>query len=446
MKKSFSLLLTLVLTLVIGLNVVSAQAIMPGGPYQSAVSIQNKGNDLANVTVEFINSAGGVQSSSVNINIAVGDVGFIYIPSVSGLSSGFYSVVISSSQPVAAISNFSDTNSGASYGAFDQGSTKWFLPSLYNNYYSYFSDIFVQNVSKNGPTDITLSIYELGSSSPVWQDTKTAVPSYATVQWEQTGNTSLLLNRSYSGVVTTSGGEVVALANIFGSGGTEPQLYSYNGLSTGSRTIYVPGVYNNYYGWNASITVQNISSETANITVRYSTGQENSYSILPKAGRAIVIAVETTTPKGQQFSAVISSDQDIVVVTNMSNPYNRAASYNGIDSTSATSTVLLPNVMKRYYDYSSAVTCQNVDTMATNITYAFSNGKSVVVNNVVPGANAMVYTPSLDGSLVPDKFNGSVTATSSGAKIVCIVNSNIDEGPKRIQSMDQFYSYNGFNK
>ena len=444
MKKLLFLSLVIVLALAIGLNVVSAQT-MPGGPYQSAVSIQNKGSAPANVTVSFVNPTGVVQTSSVNINIAVGDVGFIYVPTVTGLVPGSYSVVISSTQPVAAISNFSDTNSGASYDAFDKGSTKWFLPSLYNNYYSYYSDVFVQNIS-NGSTDITLSIYELGSSSPVWQNTKTAVPSQASVQWEQTGNTALLPNRSYSSIVTTNGGEVVALANIFGSGGTDPQLYSYNGFSSGSRTIYVPGVYNNYYGWNAAITVQNVSTATANITVRYSTGQVDSYSILPNAGRAIVIAVETTTPIGQQFSAVIDSDQDIVVVTNMSNPYNRAASYNGVDSMSATSTVLLPNVMKRYYDYSSAVTCQNVDTMATNVTYLFSNGQSVVVNNVVPGANAMVYTPSLDASLVPDKFNGSVTATSTGAKIVCIVNSNMDEGPKRIESMDQFYSYNGFNK
>lgn len=438
MKKLLSVLLILAVVAVSHGSVFAATTV-PGGPFASSLQIQNLGAIDASVSIQYINSAGTVVHTTSH-TIVSGDVLSIYVPAEASLASGEYSVVVSANQPVAAVSNFSDSDSGASYSGAAVGALSWGFPAVYDNYYGYYTEIYGQNIAA-AAQDITLKVYAPGNATPVYTNTKTAVPVNSSVNWSLKDLTQLNTNVSYSASVTASG-EVVAIGNTYGSGTAAPQLYSYNGFSTGAKTFYVPALYQSYYGWNAAMSIQNVSTTAAAVTVTYSGGFSNNYTIQPNSAVAIYIPAETALPHGL-MSATVTSDQDVAVSVNISNNSNRAATYNGVDN--ATTKVFAPNVMKRYYKYSSSVTCQNLGAVATTMTisYAGQVGATETSPSIAPQASWEVYLPAR--AALPDGYNGSASVTSA-QPIACVINSNMNEGAEATQSMDQLFSYNGVNQ
>lgn len=438
MKKAITIFIVLCISLSV-ISVVSADSAIPGGPFASSMMIQNLGTVMATVTVKYVDASGHSPFDSLH-TIAVNDVLFIYVPIQSGLAAGQYSVVISSDQPVSAVSNFADGDSGASYSGLDSGAPIWYFPAVYDNFYSYFAEVLAQNVSSS-PLDVTLNVFAPGSSTPVYSATKNA-PAEATVNFSLQGLAELASNVAYSARVSSSG-NIVAIANIWGSNATAPQLYSYDGFSSGARTFYVPSAAKNYYGWNSSVNIQNISATSASVVVTYSTGYSASYTIPANSGKAIYVPGEVSLPNGLH-SVNVESDQDVVVSVNQSNNYNRAATYNGAPSGSTS--VALPNVMKRYYFYSSSITCQNVGTTATVMTATFSNvpAATKISPSIPAGSGWMVYLPA--ELALPTKFNGSAVVTSSGQPIICIANSNMEDAPQSTENRDELKIYNGTNR
>ena len=130
--------------------------------------------------------------------INVGDSMFVYVPNIRFVASGTYSGVVSCDQEVAAVSNWSDSDSGASYSGVSAPGTTWYAPNVYDNYYNYYTTTLVQNASSS-PVDITVSIYPPGSSTPVSTVTHTSVPAYATSSFEQEALAGLNNNVAYSG-------------------------------------------------------------------------------------------------------------------------------------------------------------------------------------------------------------------------------------------------------
>ena len=438
MKKILSLILVLVVASVT-FGVTSANTSVPGGPFASSIQIQNLGTAEATVSIQYIDSTGGVAHTTTH-TIAASDVLSIYVPAESALASGEYSVVVSANQPVAAVSNFSDADSGAAYSGADAGALSWGFPAVYDNYYGYYTEIYAQNVA-TASQSITLEVYAPGNATPVYTNTKSAVPMSASVNWSLKDLTQLNQNVSYSAVVKADG-QIVAIGNTYGSGATAAQLYSFNGFASGATTFYVPALYKGYYGWNAALSIQNVSSTAAAVVVTYSGGTVKNYTIQPKSSVAIYIPAETELPAGL-MSATVTSDQDVAVSVNISNNANRAATYNG--AAEATTKVFAPNVMKRYYKYSSSVTCQNLGSAATTMTisYAAAPGATETSGSIAPGASWEVYLPSK--AAVPNGYNAGATIEAS-QPIACIVNSNMDEPPENTQSMDQLFSYNGVNQ
>jgi hypothetical protein len=416
----------------------------PGGPFESVLRLQNMGTATASVTYTFYDSTGAV-AYSASTTVPVDDIVSIYVPSISALASGEYSVVVSSSQPLASLSIFGDGDSSAAYTGFDQGATDWFIPGLYDNYYSYYSNVYVQNVS-GSPVNVTIELFRPGNSTPVYTDTASAVPSYATVKFDQAGLSQLNDNVAYSAKVSSSGGDIVAIANIYGSGSTASQLYSYNGYPTGGTTWYTPVLMKNYYGWNAAIAIQNTSeTASANVDVHYNTGLTKSYTIQALSAITIYVPNEASLPSGTTglFSAkIVSNDEDIVVMVNESNSYNRAATYNGFAS--GTTTVNAPSVKKEVSNFSTSVTCQNIGTSPTTMTIAyFGNPAGSTSPSIAAGGTYIWYQPN---ETLPAGYDGSAVITSGGQSIACIINQNMEASPYNTQSMDMLSSYNGVNE
>jgi hypothetical protein len=438
MKKAITILIVLCISLSI-VSMVSADSAVPGGPFASSMTVQNLGTAIANVNIQYVDATGTTVVTSTH-TIAVNDVLFIYVPNQAGLAAGQYSVIISSDQPVAAVSNFADGDSGASYSGLETGAPVWYFPAVYDNYYSYFAEVLVQNVSP-AALAVTIDVFAPGNATPVYSTSKNA-PSNATISFSLQGLTQLADNVPYSAKISSTG-NVVAISNLWGSGTTAPQLYSYDGFSSGARVFYVPSAAKNYYGWNSSVNIQNISATAATVTVTYSTGYGTTYSIPSNSGKAIYVPGEVALPTGLH-SVKVESDQDIVVTVNQSNNYNRAATYNGAPS--GTATVALPNAMKRYYFYSSSISCQNIGAASTTMTATFTNNPAATKTSpsIPAGGSWLIYLPN--ETALPVGFNGSATVTSSGEPIICIANSNMEDAPQSTENRDELKIYNGANR
>ena len=339
----------------------------PGGPYSSAYRVQNLSTSAtATCTYEFFDSSGTSAYTKSNVTIAPGTSDYFYAPTDLP-TSGTYSGVVSCDQPVAAVVNFSDPKSGASFNGIDVPATIWYAPGVYNNYFGYYSNMVVQNAS-GSPVNITVDIFAPGSSVAAATQTANSVPAYASVSFDQTGLAGLSANVAYSAKITGTG-TLAPVININGPGTTGLQLYSYNGFSSGSTTAYAPVIMNNFYGYNSALAVQNLGAADTTVTITYGTGQTTSVPIAANSSVSLYTPANGV-PVGSLTGAKITSPtQPIVAIVNESNTYNRAASYSGF-STGGT-TVVAPIVMKRYYNYNTSVTCQNVGAAATTMTLTY---------------------------------------------------------------------------
>lgn len=440
--RKYTVVLAAVLLLAALPVAVSADTPAPGGPFNTAFRVQNLGNQNANCVFSFYNSTGlEAYSSGALTPIPPGESLYVYVPSLTGLANGQYAGVVSCDQEVAAVVNFSDSNSGASYSGVRDVSTTLYAPGIYDNYYNYYSNVVVQNAS-GGPINITIEIYEPGNATPVYTDTRNNVPANGFVTFEQEGLTELATNRTYSAKITGTG-NIAAVVNIYGRGPYDNQLYSYNTFAGGSTVAYAPVIMNAYYGYNTALVIQNMGTITATVTITYSTGTVKTTTIAPGAADSRYTPNEGL-PSGLLTGAKIecTNGQPLAVLVNESTGKNRAASYTGL--TAGTTTVRAPIVMRRYYKYNTSITCQNVGTASATMSVSYGGISGTTTSTAVsPNGIYMFYQPT--DPLLSDSWIGSATVTSA-QPIVCVVNEDMNEPPKRDEVMDQLYAYNGIGQ
>ncbi len=444
MKKSLFIILALVLAAASFSQALAATP-APGGPFSTAFYIQNLTAVDETCSYSFYTSTGTVAYASATFSVAKNANYEIYTPSISGLTSGSYSGVISCDQKSEAIVNFSDADSAGSHNGISTPAATWYIPNLYNNYYSYYSNVYVQNTT-GAPVNVTLEIYGPDPGNPnnsikVYTSTKTNVPASASVVFDQVGVAQLLANKPYSGKIIATG-NVAPIVNYYGGPGNV-QLYTYNPFVNGTTKAYVPALYSNYYGYNTEMRVQNVGGATANVTITYSNGQTANVTIQQNSGKSFY--TPNILPAGKTlYSAVVTSDQPIVVVVNESNAGNQAATYNGLAVGSTT--VNIPAIMKNYYGYNTDVTCMNMGNVNTNVTITYKIlGNAGVFQTTKTGiaAGRLVnfYTPTDTALVSPVTTNKKISAivTSSGQPVNCIVNESHSTNPG-----DVLYSYNAF--
>ncbi len=440
MKKKLLTTGLVLLTMMAMATVASADVPAPGGPFATAFRVQNLGASTASCTYAFYNSSGATSYSTPSpVNVAPGDSLFVYTPDIGALASGAYSGVVSCDQPVAAVVNFSDSNSGASHNgvAADELATTWYAPGIYDNFFSYYSDIVVQNAT-SGPINITVEIYAEGNPVAVKTTTINAVAANASVSFEQEGAAELGQDIAYSAKIIGTG-NIAPIVNIYGRAGADNQLYSYNPFAAGSTTAYAPVIMNAFFGYNTSLTVQNIGGSTTPITVTYGTGQVQNFNVASNSAVQIYTP-STAVPSGSLTGVtVVSGGQPIVLLVNESNAYNRAASYSGFAA--GGTQVRTPIVMKDYFDYNSSVTCQNVGGSATTMTMAYSGvGPTTVSGSINPGGTFLFYQPSESQLAVGYIGSGTITASQP---IVCVANQDQNDPPQNTSVQDQLFAYNG---
>jgi hypothetical protein len=412
--KTFKKLSILIVLAMLFVAVVPASAQL-GATDISSFTVQNVDTETATVTIHFYAEDGSVVTPSVlnqshpnPFDLLPGESWEVYLPAIPDdqLADGRYSVVIESSARVVTIANLigqGDIYFNGSYSGFDGG-----------------ADTFLT------ATDIPVNTahhFDLQTAPPVGFEGNPACNGSAAI---------------------TANQPVVAVDNQSAPAGGNTQ--SYSGVASGDPTVFVPALYNSYYGWNGSVNIRKLGTGDTTVTVEYSDGDADSTCALTDAAPSCLLYMPSVHPTTGYFGATItnSAGLELVVVVNAANG-SQAQTYNGVGGGSTA--VGVPSTMKAYYGWNTSFTCQNVGTVATTLHVAYDGygANEYDTAELAPGASWERYTPN--ETFLPDNHVGgaTVTANAAGAEITCIVNfNNVTQMGSTVG--DWSMSYNAFAK
>lgn len=405
------------------------------GTWVSSINVQNTGTSDATVTLTFYDPAGTeMLSYQVTPKIPVNGSRSLYVPTeMSTLANGQYSAIVSSDQPLEVVVNSSSTtpSTAGSYSGFknDEIAKTLYFPGLYNSYYTFDSEIIIQNTNSSS-ANLTISFFDQATGTEITAAELTeSIGGYSTKVFALSDISNLPSGAAglFSASVT-SDQDIAGIVNIW-----SPTMYgeyaTYNGFKSGSTSvIYAPALYNNYYDFVSALTIQNLGTNNADIRVTYSNGTVENKTLAPFQAFQYYQPNKVGLPTGNAngvFSAKIESldNEPIVALVNIENKKNGLlASYNGPSAATASTNCAV--VMKSYYEWFSAQTVQNVGNAPTTITITYADGKTREFPNVP--ANGTVNIVELDsaGSVLPNVSSLSAVISSDGQPIVAVVQEN----------------------
>jgi hypothetical protein len=467
----------------VALGIVSSLAIAPistasvfaqsGGTFASSIQVQNLSTtSVANINIQYYNQDGTSPTMNAGISNPVPDTvqpgasnSYYPIHTAAGFNG---SVVISSDQQVAAISNLvvNSTAQGIdSYVGVQSGGQTIYYPLVMKGNSSQTSLLTVQNTSTSGDATVSLSFTaEIGSSYPAIAAQTLTIKPGASQTYDLNTAAAFSAIPKWVGAATAkvtapSGGTVAGVAvtvNTKNSGAS--QLNTYNAFAAGSTTVQLPLIQENNNGNRTSVNCQNIDpSATTTISVAY-TGEggmskagESKTGVGPN-GLAVFLQNYTGTTKFVG-SATVSSNPAVplVCVVNQQKPSKgQSSSYVGFDPATATTKVILPLIQSKNgtaakgWVYTS-INLATADGASHPIQCTFQPAPGISTPPAQSGTGPSVVLIQSDVFGNAGKFVGGATCTSSDAnvKLFAIVNQTRQNTPEAVR--DVLASYDGFN-
>ncbi|UCD98412.1 MAG: hypothetical protein JSV42_15885 [Chloroflexota bacterium] len=276
-------------------------------------------------------------------------------------------------------------------------------------------------VAENG-TEITPTVLNASKANPF-----TLTPGESWEVYVPGIPAAQLPNGRYS-VVIASTAQVVGIANLVGQGSVNFNG-SYSGFSSGATTFYLPAVAFNAYGWYSLISVQNVGSGPADVTVTINC--ENGPTGTLTATNVPIFSshhfdLETTTPSGFTSStkcigsAVVTADQPVVAVDNQTVPGNgNTQSYSGV--VSGAPKLYAAALYTEFYGWNSSINIRKLGAGSTTVTVTYSNGGSSTCNLSDSAPGCLLYMPAEKPT--PNQYFGATIQSSPSMDLVAVVNA-----------------------
>jgi hypothetical protein len=404
--------------------------------YTSGFQVQNLAASEATVVLTYYDQAGGVVASVDDTVPASGSK--TYFP-LNAVPDGFNgSVVISSNQPLAAITNVigDSFSAAAAYEGFDQGSTSLLLPLLMQDNAGYNTWFNVQNT---GSIDANVDVAYSDGTSVL----DVIIAPGASHTFDQTGETHSL--NVFSAVVTSD--QPVAASVIEESSSI---MFAYSGFTGGTTNPVLPLINANNSGYVTGVQIQNGGASDTSVTVSYTpstagTACEETQTIPAGASRTFALlafnsgansdCVPLALFVGSAQVTANSMSQPLVAIVNQLGAVNGEA-YSGYDAATANTTAVMPLIMDSNGGYFTGFNVMNVGAASTDVNCTFTNTSYTVSDTLAAGE---ALTALQAGQIAPG-YVGSGTCTSTGESIVAVVN---ELGASN--TADQLLVYNGIN-
>lgn len=468
-----SLKIAVLLALALVLVVIFPASAQLGETDTSSFTIQNISSTDATISVTFVGGDGteytptdlgnSITNPFTLAPAAAKQIVVSQIPSAQ-LPSGSYAVVISSDVEVVAqagLAGAGTTHFQGAYTGFSAGATTMYIPTVAYDFFGWYSMISVQNLG-TAPADVTVTISCTGGNAAGTTATlsTTDLEANASYTWplKSVDPTGLSAGDTCDGsAVVTSDQPVVAVNNQNNPTVGNASLGSTNsfeGSVEGSDVVYVGGLSKNYFGWRSALTIQALGTGIdTTVTIDYAgtTWATDTCNLTDETPSCKLITTTDPAKADGRYAATITSDDGTQLLAVVGST-NDGGTLNGhpvslsnavVGVASGTNTVAIPNIAKAYFGFKSAITCQNVGSVATAVNFSFSGFEGDAFDSAVldPGASLQVVTTNVD--FLPEPYNGgaTLTAVDAAGQIYCFA-GNTNDLPG--YSGDWTSTFNGF--
>jgi hypothetical protein len=297
-----------------------------------------------------------------------------------------------------------------------------------------------QNVG-TGPAVITISFYPEAGATPI----SIPVPDLA-----QNAGASIYIGSisqltpgfKGSAVISSSQPLVATMVQSYAAGTGVVVRPLSNGSPAGAASVLVPTLNKNMYGYTSIVSIQNVDSVGADLTVEFVplTGTSWTVSVtnLPAgAAKYYDMGKFTDTHLGASFTGSMrvtakktgTQTDGAIIASSLEAGTSANLAYSFEGATQTGSTLYMPSAFCKYTaaNYTSTYAVQNTGTNPVSVHVVWSNGNSEDYTNIAGGAKVSI--PGC-GTTVANAagFIGSATLTSTGGNIVGMAKISNNQG------------------
>lgn len=403
------------------------------GAGSTGVQVQNlDAVSATDITMDLYPQSGAAPVQLIK-NAPAGGSATFYLPSEGSVADGAYAAIVSAVKPIAAIARteWPSVGGAATYGNVPP-SMNVLVPLATKAYYGWTSQFSVQNTDTAGSANITVKLYQTGSSTALVTFSDTVLPG--TSKTYDLGSSSQFSSvaSNFLGSIVVTGDKNLAVQSFVDKVGGSKAVYAFSGLDAASAAtkLYAPLVRRAFAGATTGISIvnPNPSAVTVNITYRYNPASSdlNNYNEsvnIPGNSSAVAYQGFGPMPAGWLGSAVLDATGPIVAMVNDETATTSAA-YNAPSGADGGKTISVPLVRNKQTtsQFTTGVQIMNIGAGMANIsiTYKSSGGVSYgpEVASVAQYGSVTFYQPS---GPFPVGAYGSATVTSN-EDVVVIVN------------------------
>jgi hypothetical protein len=486
-------LVTVISIVVLASMVLSSSAMaqsLPGTGWWSGTQVQNVGSSQATVQVLLYDSASTAQFPSSDILIDPGAATTFTPNSFAGLTAGFQgSGIVSSNQPVKAITNVTNQLSGglgttggkaaAQYQGTEATATTIYFPLTKNNRFGETTAYYIQNAGTSAAT--AQVVFKMDNGSVFTHTTPPiGVGQMVVVVPDDAGvpDTPSNATRVNVGSATVTSAQPLAGTVLEYREGENPATVlkgtrALTGADFDSKA-FAPVAKNNRFGRFTGIQVLNVSGSPINVTIDYvgsaannpaclnQTFQDTATGIAPGTSKTFVnLTGQSNLAANCTAAATISATGNFVAIVNESNMTGGTAAgtaYFALPNNSKTTKVSAPLFKDRRFSFSTGLQIQNVGSAtATNVVATFvckgnngSNTPFTAISNprTIPAGGAYLF---IKPSTMPaGTFTGGNPFSLQGANCGVTVTGDqplvsiLNESPDTAGALDD-NNYEGFN-
>ncbi len=402
------------------LPLVANAANTPVGQTTTFVTFQNLSTSTAaNISIQYYGLNNGTPGNTDSVTVPAKGQKAI-LPNVGANNSG--GGIITSSQPLNVVVSEAISTGGSAYNVTSLTASNLYSPLALNGAFGGFTTNIVVFNTGSSASSGQIQFYDANGTVAATQSF--SIAGHASQTLSQAGVSGLANNQSYwAKIVGASGSQLTAQVIEFGP---HNFVATFNAsVPTQAATkLYAPAAFNGLYGFVTGMGFANPNGTAANVTVTYyapNGNQVGSKAVpIPANGNGSLFQGAAGT-SGDVASAVVSSDQPIVMTVNESGPNNASGTYVGIANGSIT--VALPVMANGYASFVTGTTIFNAGSGTANLTLTYLDGAGNPVGNaqstttLAPNASFALYQGAANQGL-PSGFFGTAIINSNQPLLV----------------------------
>lgn len=412
--------------------------------YVSGVTMQNLSDATATVTANYYDASGSVVDSTTDSIDPYGVKDYSSIPVDSGFRG---SLVLSSDQPVGAVSTLRGDNKGrGAYTAASAGSTTVTLPMLMKNWgSSNWNTWFAVQNTGTAATNITIDYAACAGTSDA---TASNVAPGAMVTFEQNTEDCLTASKVLTSAVISSTQPVVAVV-AQESSVVNSSLVS-SGFASGDVAPVVPLMNSNNpssTGWRTAISIFNQGDEDTVVVMTYVQASDGSTCTETQTigskeskvfggnnlitGQSYVTCAAGARLVGSAYVSSNSTNQPLVATVNQDRG-GLGSAYGATSMSSGTPKVFFPQIQDRngaVNQWASSIMVMNVGDSDTYVKCGFANSSYRPTSGAIAPLKSWedlerghIGTSYVGSGQCTAYTDDTYTTVDTSAKIVAVVN------------------------